>query len=214
MQTTRHEPADTVSQPGDTGCRTPLPDLLSAAAAGQDQAWAELVERFGRMLISVGRQRGLTADEAADAAQRTWLQLITNAHQIRQPERLAGWLATTVSRESSAVRRRRCREIPADGRDLEQTDDDLLEDGLVEHLDAAQWRKDLHRAIPLLPARERALIQVLLEPAQPSYQQISKRLGMPVGAIGPVRQRALRRLRQLLDAEHEGGSVARLRASA
>jgi DNA-directed RNA polymerase specialized sigma24 family protein len=51
----------------------------------------------------------------------------------------------------------------------------------------------------MLPPRKRALIELLLEPDSPSYQEISRRLGMPVGSIGPVRQRALHRLRARLE---------------
>lgn len=49
-----------------------------------------------------------------------------------------------------------------------------------------------------LPGRERQLVELLLDPAQPTYAQISEQLGTPMGAIGPVRHRAIRRLRALL----------------
>jgi len=45
---------------------------------------------------------------------------------------------------------------------------------------------------------ERRLIRLQLDPAQPRYAEISRSLGMPVGSIGPIRGRALRKLRCLL----------------
>jgi DNA-directed RNA polymerase specialized sigma24 family protein len=56
----------------------------------------------------------------------------------------------------------------------------------------------LYQAIAQLPDRERHLIQLQLGPTQPGYAQISRTIAMPMGSIGPIRGRALRRLRTLL----------------
>ena len=56
----------------------------------------------------------------------------------------------------------------------------------------------LYQAVAQLPDRERRLIQLQLDPAQPGYAQISRAIPMPIGSIGPIRGRALRRLRTLL----------------
>jgi DNA-directed RNA polymerase specialized sigma24 family protein len=56
----------------------------------------------------------------------------------------------------------------------------------------------LYQAIEQLPDRERRLIRLQLDPAEPGYARISCVLPIPVGSIGPVRGRALRRLRTLL----------------
>jgi DNA-directed RNA polymerase specialized sigma24 family protein len=56
----------------------------------------------------------------------------------------------------------------------------------------------LYQAIAQLPDRERRLIQLQLDPTQPGYAQISRTIPMPIGSIGPIRGRALRRLRTLL----------------
>jgi len=44
--------------------------------------------------------------------------------------------------------------------------------------------------------RQRTLLLLLVEDPPPSYAEISHRTGIPVGAIGPTRARALERLRQ------------------
>jgi DNA-directed RNA polymerase specialized sigma24 family protein len=56
----------------------------------------------------------------------------------------------------------------------------------------------LYQAIEQLPDRERRLIRLQLDPAEPGYACIGRTLPIPVGSIGPVRGRALRRLRNLL----------------
>ncbi|MBK6872675.1 MAG: sigma-70 family RNA polymerase sigma factor [Kineosporiaceae bacterium] len=76
-------------------------------------------------------------------------------------------------------------------------------------LEAHRVQQVIRHAVSLLHGRERALVELLLQPDPPSYIEISRRLGMPLGAVGPVRQRALRRLRTVLGAELVGdtGSV-------
>ena len=37
--------------------------------------------------------------DARDATQRTWLRMLENHQQIREPEALGGWLKTTARRE-------------------------------------------------------------------------------------------------------------------
>jgi DNA-directed RNA polymerase specialized sigma24 family protein len=47
-----------------------------------------------------------------------------------------------------------------------------------------------------LPSRQRELLLLLMQDPQPSYAEISRRTGIPVGSIGPTRSRALARLRR------------------
>ena len=46
-----------------------------------------------------------------------------------------------------------------------------------------------------LPAQRRQLLELLAADPPVSYEEISRRLGMPVGSIGPTRARALAQLR-------------------
>jgi DNA-directed RNA polymerase specialized sigma24 family protein len=47
-----------------------------------------------------------------------------------------------------------------------------------------------------LPSRQRELLLLLMNDPQPSYDEIRRRTGIPVGSIGPTRARALERLRR------------------
>jgi DNA-directed RNA polymerase specialized sigma24 family protein len=51
-------------------------------------------------------------------------------------------------------------------------------------------------------------VELFLEPEPLTYREISARLGIPVGSIGPVRGRALRRLRGLLAGRVEAEDLA------
>ena len=52
-------------------------------------------------------------------------------------------------------------------------------------------------AVPLdeLPTRARALLEMLVNQPDCSYDEVSAELGIPVGSIGPTRGRSLQRLR-------------------
>lgn len=172
----------------------PLTELLEAAANGDPAAWRSLFHRHQGLLSHVVARYRLSPDDAADVVQTTWLRLVENIATIRDPACLPGWLTTTASRESLAARRRRSREIAISDCDASDPAHDDLDDVVTGRLRARRLRQ----ALTTLPHRERRLVEVLLSPEEPSYREISDRLGMPVGSIGPVRQRALARLRSRL----------------
>jgi DNA-directed RNA polymerase specialized sigma24 family protein len=64
---------------------------------------------------------------------------------------------------------------------------------LTRERDDAVWR-----AFSRLRATDQALLRLLMTEPRPSYEDISAALDMPIGSIGPTRQRALERLRQEL----------------
>ena len=66
---------------------------------------------------------------------------------------------------------------------------------LDETLLADERRQALRDGLAELPADRRALLLLLLEDPPLSYREISARLGIPIGSIGPTRVRALAQLR-------------------
>ncbi|HWN35093.1 MAG TPA: hypothetical protein VNP03_20240, partial [Pseudonocardia sp.] len=71
----------------------------------------------------------------------------------------------------------------------------------VVDADTAQQLRQLMR---LLPARSRMLLSALFEENPPAYAELSRRVGIPVGSIGPTRARALHQLRVLIEAKQPG----------
>ena len=53
---------------------------------------------------------------------------------------------------------------------------------------------------PICPLRWQQLLQMLMADPPATYAEISDRLGLPVGSIGPTRGRCLEMLRGLLEA--------------
>jgi RNA polymerase sigma factor (sigma-70 family) len=170
-----------------------LERLVKLAAAGDQPAWDALVDRFGPSLLRVARAQGLRRHEAEDAVQETWMRLMRHIGAVRDPRALSGWLRTTVRNESLRLRMRHERERPS-GEDLRATLADTHE--IADQLHVTQCRLAVARALEALPTRHRTLMRVLFGDAEPSYQDVAKQLGMPIGSIGPIRGRCIAQLRR------------------
>jgi DNA-directed RNA polymerase specialized sigma24 family protein len=90
-------------------------ELVARACLGDQPAWDQLVERYGRMVWAVARAHGLGRADATDVSRVTWLLLTQHLGALAQPERLGDWLHTTATREASRMCRLRGREASAAG---------------------------------------------------------------------------------------------------
>ncbi|WP_165865678.1 RNA polymerase sigma factor [Vallicoccus soli] len=181
-----------------TTCPPPTTEHpLLRAARGDAGAWTELHRRYDRLVRGVARRQGLCPSDVDEVAQRTWLRLLEHAAEVRDPLRLPGWVSTTARREGLALRHERWRQQPvADVPEVAARDD--AEDAL-DRLERERRAGALHAAVRLLPAHQRRVVRALLAHPDASYVELAALLGVPVGSVGPTRQRALRRLRLLLD---------------
>ena len=172
-------------------------ELLAAASGGDTSAWDEIVRRYDRLVWAKVRSYRLQDADALDATQTTWLRLAENCHRVGSPERLAGWLATTASRECLHILRQEKRAA----RPVEGVADELIEPsrGPEQHAVDADMARAVGNVVPQLPPRRRTLVRELFTDAPRPYAEVARAAGIPVGSVGPNRARALRQLRQLLD---------------
>ncbi len=181
---------------------SPVPELVRAAAQGDQAAWNDLVERYSPMLVSVIRQYRLAPAHVDDVAQTVWLRLVEHLGELREPEALPGWIVTTARREAVRLITAERRSAPMDpqaGLDAVLTEargGRSAENALDEELLAAERHQALLAGLAELPARQRQLLLLLLADPPLSYQQISEQTRIAVGSIGPTRGRAIERLRQ------------------
>jgi RNA polymerase sigma factor (sigma-70 family) len=170
--------------------------LLARAQAGDRAAWDLLFAELNPRLWHLARAQDLTPDEAMDAVQVAWLELLRHVHTLRSPRALTGWLITTTKREAwrAAARRRRDRglDVAAAG---DVPDPAPTPDRLVELADRDQVLWDL---VEELPPRCRQLLRMVALQPRPDYDAIVDALGMPKGSIGPTRGRCLALLRERL----------------
>jgi RNA polymerase sigma factor (sigma-70 family) len=174
----------------------PVADLVTRARTGDAQAWDALVERYAPLIWSICRRHRLAGADAGDVGQSVWLRLVGHLDNIRDPAALPGWLATTTRRECGRVLRTTRSPHPAGHRPDTETLPD--EQGVIaeQELLAAEAHTALREAVSQLPPRDRQLIALLTEDPPLPYAQISARLGIPVGSIGPRRRRCLDKIRR------------------
>lgn len=200
-------PAGTVSLPAQrTGADRPhdLGDLVGQAAAafldyrgGIDGGIDRLVRLVSPLLWHTARQCGLSAAEAEDAVQQTFLTLVRRGESISDPMAVVRWLTVTLRRQAW-----RDRAIVARRTGDEPTDDDLP--AAVSAEQAAVLTDEQRRLwthVSALPERCRRLLAVIAFSPRPDYAAIASDMGMPVGSIGPTRGRCLEKLRIRLQGE-------------
>jgi RNA polymerase sigma factor (sigma-70 family) len=170
-------------------------ELVSDAAAGDRVAWDALVDRFAGTVWAVARGHRLSASDAADVSQTTWLRLVEHLDRIEQPDRIGGWLATTARRESLRVLRMTGRQIPTD----EDFEPDLCSGQLPpDHaMIIDQRNRTLNDLVDRLPDRCQLMLRLLGADSPLSYRELSEALDMPIGSLGPTRARCLEHLRRL-----------------
>jgi RNA polymerase sigma factor (sigma-70 family) len=165
------------------------------AAAGDNEAWNALVRRFSGLVWAVCRAHRLDRSTAEDVAQVVWIRLVEQVATIREPDRVGSWLATTTRRECLRVLRRSSRETPSPDSFFDRPANEVFTDADLE-VQASERDRRLWRALGRLsPARQR-LMRVLMADPRPSYDEVAAALGIPVGSIGPTRQRCIDRLRR------------------
>jgi RNA polymerase sigma factor (sigma-70 family) len=174
---------------------------VAAAARGDEAAWNHLVDRYSNLLWAVARAHRLSRADAADVVQATWLRLVEHLADIRNPDRIGAWLATTARREALLTIRRGARCEPSENVDVVP---DAHAPGADDELLRGERRTAIVTALRRLPTRDLTLLRLLTLDPMPSYEEIGAALEMPIGSIGPTRGRALERLRREL---HRAGAL-------
>jgi len=174
----------------------PVNDLVTSAEKGDKRAWDALVERYAPLIWSICRGHRLSSADADDVGQRVWLQLVSQLDKVRDPAALSDWLATTTHRESGSIRRA-TRRSQAPGPVLDAGHIPDQQAGVIEQeLLAAERHAALREAFDQLPPNGKQLISLLIADPPLPYADISARLGIPVGSIGPNRSRYLDKMRR------------------
>jgi len=167
--------------------------LLDRFCAERDgQAFAELVQRHGPMVLAVCRRVLHNAHEAEDACQATFLVLARNAAALDRQRSLGNWLYTVAHNLALNIRnsaaRRRAREREAANMAAQVAAPEPVTDELRDTLDAELSR---------LPAKYRAPL-VLCYLQGKSAATAAQELGWPVGSMAKRLARGKELLRDRL----------------
>lgn len=173
----------------------PLSALVPAARAGDHDAWNAIVDRFLPLVEAIIRAHRLAGADGDDVGQTVWLRLVEHLGALREPDALPGWIRTTTRNECLRLLGARGRVRAVDPQ-AEHGLDAVVPDVAGVDLLAVERRQLLREALAELPADRRELLLLLLADPPVPYEDISARLGIPIGSIGPTRARALEQLRR------------------
>lgn len=188
----------------------PLETLVGRACEGDQSAWNAIVDRYAGLVWAVCARFRLSHTDAADVSQTVWLRTVEKLDSLREPAALPGWLATTARRECIKVSTSLQRDARTTGDLLFDPGADVESTAPDAQLLAAERRAVLREAFAQLPEHCQRLFTLLLASEALPYAEISNRLKMPVGSIGPTRSRCLDKLKSCpavtrwLEAGHEG----------
>ncbi|WP_433291129.1 RNA polymerase sigma factor [Actinoplanes sp. CA-030573] len=170
--------------------------LLERARDGDRESLRELVRVLDPVLWRVARGQGLSPEDAADAVQTSWLELVRRLGEIRTPRAVTAWLITATRREAWRRRERTRRDVPDGAGVLDAAVDPAPAPG--ERLIADERDRVLWTHFERLSERCRNLLRVVAQVDRPDYTVIAAAFGMPHGSIGPTRARCLAKLRAML----------------
>ena len=172
------------------------PELVSRCLEGEAEAWETLIVRYRRLIFSIPNKFGFSPSDCNDVFQTVCVKLIEHLQDLQDESKVSAWLITTTTRHCIHVRSMKHRDV-SDEEGMEETPDpsESTEEARVE----SDREQKVRETMAKMADRCRRLLELLyLDPASPSYAEISEKLKMPVPSIGPTRARCLDKLRTLL----------------
>ncbi len=176
------------------GDMSPVADavLLGAAAAGDEAAFGQLVDRHYGLVFRVAGRVLANAADAEDVAQETFVRLWHDPGVVNNPAALKGWLAQ-VARNMAIDRIRRQKPSTGDGLD-ELADKATAPDGALRHVQAAGL---VSEALAGLPERQRMALQLTYFEGL-GNQETAQAMQVTVEAVESLLSRGRRSLRDTL----------------
>lgn len=182
--------------------------LVARAQQGDLPAFEELVRKYQREIFNLACRLVQDSEEAKDLAQATFLQAYKHIGDFRYQSQFRTWLFRIAMNQCyNFLKTRKKFGDPVDSQEINLVSRDNPEEGVME----AEERRRLHKALELLPAKQRAVLTLKLEFGL-SYQEISERLGGTAGAARVNYCQAVKTLKKYLTGE-ENHDVA-MRSSA
>jgi RNA polymerase sigma-70 factor (ECF subfamily) len=182
-------------------------ELVARLIAGDREAWTCFVGARTPIVAAMARRvlgeraRGDVADVVQAVFAKLWADDCRRLRAFRGQARLTTWLATIARREAlDRLRRRRrlaAHETNGDARDLERAAAVLSPSPEARAARADEILR-LRSALEAIPDRDRLLILWIHEDRVP-YARVAELLGLKENSIGPLLQRARRRLDDALE---------------
>jgi len=176
-------------------------ELVARCRAGDQQAWAELVDRFSRYVYAISVQAFRLSDaDAEDVFQEVFARAYQNLDGLRDDAAVRPWLAQLTRRLCIDRLRASARERPTADEELELA-------GSEETLTLLEQALTVHEALAEVPEHCREILDRFFARDE-SYKTIADALDLPSGTIASRISRCLARLRELLEGRNDAGPAS------
>jgi RNA polymerase sigma factor (sigma-70 family) len=176
-------------------------ELVARCRAGDQQAWAELVDRFSRYVYAISVQAFRLSDaDAEDVFQEVFARAYQHLDGLRDDAAVRPWLAQLTRRLCIDRLRASARERPT-------TDEELELAGSEETLTLLEEALTVHEALAEVPEHCREILDRFFARDE-SYKTIGEALDLPSGTIASRISRCLARLRELLEGRNDAGPAS------
>ncbi|MBI1369184.1 MAG: sigma-70 family RNA polymerase sigma factor [Planctomycetes bacterium] len=179
----------------------PTQQTLAAAAAGDPDAWRQLVEAYsGRVYGLLYRQCG-NADLAEEMTQATFAKIVSKLAAYDEQGRFEAWLfRIAVNRLRDELRRRKRQAVSID---FDATPPEAMGQFAngptpTDALEKSERIAQLRAAVERLSEPDRELLDLRFT-AGLSFAQIAEVLEQPLGTVLARGHRALKKLRDMLE---------------
>lgn len=174
--------------------------LIALCLKGDQQAWADLVDKYKNLIYSIPIKLGMH-DDAADVFQSVCVDLLSDLPRLRQPKALPKWLIQVCYHKCLDYRTRAKKQVQLEDENLDNLPADQSSSSLPEEVMAQLQREQTIRAVmsSLSPRCERMVRMLFFETPPRPYEVIAKELGIATGSIGFIRGRCLSRLKKQLE---------------
>ncbi len=193
-------------------------DLVARCREGNDDAWRELVDRFGQKVYAIAYHFTLKREDAEELSQEIFLKLFENLHRYDGGFSLVAWVLS-VSRNLCIDRyRRRKRE-----KSFRFISDDAVTALLKSDDDPASMALKKERTQMLFSAlaevpEDLAEILILRDLNGLAYDEIGKALELPEGTVKSrlfrARAEVARKIRERHESKGAPGALASLAITA
>lgn len=176
-------------------------ELVARCRAGNQQAWAELVDRFSRYVYAISVQAFRLSDaDAEDVFQEVFARAYQHLDSLRDDAAVRPWLAQLTRRLCIDRLRASARERPTADEELELA-------GSEETLTLLEEALTVHEALAEVPEHCREILDRFFARDE-SYKTIGEALDLPSGTIASRISRCLARLRELLEGRNDAGPAS------
>src|SRR5437773_2696559 len=172
-------------------------ELVARCRSGDQQAWAELIDRFSRYVYAISVQAFRLPDaDAEDVFQEVFARAYEHLDGLRDDAAVRPWLAQLTRRLCIDRLRATARERPVADEELAATEGEetlaLLDEALT-----------VHEALAAAPEHCREILDRFFAQDE-SYKTIGEALDLPSGTIASRISRCLARLRAHMEGRSDG----------